>query len=450
MQAPTPTKPPRPNVPADGKYDTSLAMVETNSGVWMLVKATVEKAGRTDKPDSEPVKTSITVANDMLDDLNDILRNNPSITTVNFSDITKKIPDRVLSGTNVSKVIVSTATNVDNAFSGVSGLTIEVTAPDTGSGTVNRSILGGASGVTLDLSRSGITTIERYAFYGCTSLASVDLSSCTGLTTIGMYAFDSCTGLTSVDLSSCTGLTTIGMYAFYGCTGLTSVDLSSCTGLEHIEEEAFYSCTGLTSVTLPEGLTTIGVCAFYGCTGLTSVTLPEGLTDMGVGAFYGCTSLASVDLRSCTGLTTIGKNAFESCTGLTSVTFPESLTTIEIRAFYGCTGLTSIDLNDCTGLEHIKPEAFSGCDILNQVTLPDHNGAFSISFAAFALNSGPQPLHLRIPSPGVSLFLAAGSFFNRKVTVYCDPTIAVKIKAAFNEDIIGPNGTIEVKPLADW
>ena len=42
------------NVPGDGQYDTSLAMVETNSGVWMLVKATVEKAGRPDTSDSEP------------------------------------------------------------------------------------------------------------------------------------------------------------------------------------------------------------------------------------------------------------------------------------------------------------------------------------------------------------------------------------------------------------
>lgn len=42
------------NVPGDGQYDTSLAMVETNSGVWMLVKATVEKAGTVDKADSEP------------------------------------------------------------------------------------------------------------------------------------------------------------------------------------------------------------------------------------------------------------------------------------------------------------------------------------------------------------------------------------------------------------
>ena len=41
------------NVPDDGQYDTSLAMVETNSGVWMLVKATVEKAGTVDKPDKD-------------------------------------------------------------------------------------------------------------------------------------------------------------------------------------------------------------------------------------------------------------------------------------------------------------------------------------------------------------------------------------------------------------
>ena len=41
------------NVPDDGKYDTSLAMVETENGIWMLVKATVEKAGTPDKPDKD-------------------------------------------------------------------------------------------------------------------------------------------------------------------------------------------------------------------------------------------------------------------------------------------------------------------------------------------------------------------------------------------------------------
>lgn len=41
------------NVPDDGKYGTGLAMVETDNGIWMLVKATVEKAGTEDK--AEPV-----------------------------------------------------------------------------------------------------------------------------------------------------------------------------------------------------------------------------------------------------------------------------------------------------------------------------------------------------------------------------------------------------------
>ena len=49
------------NVPADGKYDTSLAMVETNSGVWMLVKATVEKAGTVDKPDKDDEPDPVTL-----------------------------------------------------------------------------------------------------------------------------------------------------------------------------------------------------------------------------------------------------------------------------------------------------------------------------------------------------------------------------------------------------
>lgn len=41
------------NVPADGKYNASLALVETENGVWMLVQATVEKAGTPDKPDKD-------------------------------------------------------------------------------------------------------------------------------------------------------------------------------------------------------------------------------------------------------------------------------------------------------------------------------------------------------------------------------------------------------------
>ena len=41
------------NLPDDGLYTAALAQVQTENGVWMLVKATVEKAGTVDKPDKD-------------------------------------------------------------------------------------------------------------------------------------------------------------------------------------------------------------------------------------------------------------------------------------------------------------------------------------------------------------------------------------------------------------
>ena len=42
------------NLPDDGLYTAALAQVQTENGVWLLVQATVDKAGTVDKPDSEP------------------------------------------------------------------------------------------------------------------------------------------------------------------------------------------------------------------------------------------------------------------------------------------------------------------------------------------------------------------------------------------------------------
>ena len=122
------------------------------------------------------------------------------------------------------------------------------------------------------------------AFYGCTSLTSVDLSSLTTVSgSYGLYcAFKNCTSLTSVDLSSLTKVTGSNALgnAFYGCTRLTSVDLSPLTALTGSNglSNAFYGCTKLTSVDL-SSLTTVSgsnalANAFYGCTSLTSLSFP--------------------------------------------------------------------------------------------------------------------------------------------------------------------------------
>ncbi|MBQ8522590.1 MAG: leucine-rich repeat protein [Clostridia bacterium] len=197
--------------------------------------------------------------------------------------------------------------------------------------------------ITLD---SRTTSIGNYAFYGCTSLTSVDLSNCTNLTTIGNYAFDNCTSLTSIDLPS--SLTTIGNYAFYNCTSLTSI-------------------------TLPSSLTTIGTYAFSSCTSLTSIDLSActSLTTIGDFAFYS-TALTNIDLSNCVNLTTIGEHAFSSCTSLTSITLPSSLTTIGASAFGGCTALESVNLGDCVNLTTIGNSAFAKCSALTSVVIPSN------------------------------------------------------------------------------
>ena len=73
----------------------------------------------------------------------------------------------------------------------------------------------------------------------------------------------------------------IGKSAFYGCTSLTSVELPAATT---IGDNAFYECTSLTSVELPAA-TTIGIYAFYACDNITSLTFGSVITSVGEKAF---------------------------------------------------------------------------------------------------------------------------------------------------------------------
>ena len=97
-------------------------------------------------------------------------------------------------------------------------------------------------------------------------------------------------------------ITSIESYAFSGCTSLTSLTFNDETGplnfpvgLTSIGEGAFEGCTGLTTVTFPYGLETIGQYAFKNCTGLTcDLTIPTTVTSIGSQAFRGCTELKVV------------------------------------------------------------------------------------------------------------------------------------------------------------
>lgn len=82
-----------------------------------------------------------------------------------------------------------------------------------------------------------VTTVFNQAFYNCSSLAHVDLPSCT---TIGDASFQYCTNLSSIDgLSNCRS---VEKSAFAYCSSLKSIALPSCG---FIREHAFFCCPNI-------------------------------------------------------------------------------------------------------------------------------------------------------------------------------------------------------------
>eukprot|EP00980_Cylindrotheca_fusiformis_P017033 scaffold5220_cov71-Cylindrotheca_fusiformis.AAC.2 len=64
-------------------------------------------------------------------------------------------------------------------------------------------------------------------------------------------------------------------HAFYDCSSLVQVMMSS--PLQSTSQGAFYFCTNLRHVQFPASLKTIDIDTFTGCTSLDNVQLPEGL-----------------------------------------------------------------------------------------------------------------------------------------------------------------------------
>lgn len=119
------------NLPDDGKYGTALAMVQTDNGIWMLVKATVEQAGTEDKPEpatvtgisvfSQPKKTQYNKGEDFDPD--------GMVITVTYSDgSTKTISGITTSdkkGVTWSPAKIDADTNVTITYGGKNA-TVEV------------------------------------------------------------------------------------------------------------------------------------------------------------------------------------------------------------------------------------------------------------------------------------------------------------------------------------
>ena len=209
-----------------------------------------------------------------------------------------------------------------------------------------------------------VTSIENYAFRGCTSLSSVALPE--SLESIGSEAFRGCFKLVDVynysNLALTKGSTDNGYVAFYA-KNIFFVSGECGDGLAWaLSEEGLLRIAG--SGSMPDWSDAAQAPWYWYKDGITSVSI-EGATAVGAKAFYGYAALASVDLGS---VESVGMKAFSYCDGLEILVVPDSLHHIGSYAFYKCSGLKTLVVED--GAKKILGSAFSGCRSLEVIYLP--------------------------------------------------------------------------------
>ncbi len=192
--------------------------------------------------------------------------------------------------------IPNSVTKIDDmAFSGCSGLKV-CTIPDGVLSLGTYAFNNCTSLVTMYFGDS-LSTIGEGIFVGCTSLEKIIVSDLNtnfvrdeGL----LYSYDKtkvwflCPGSDISSYEMPNTVTTIAKYAFWGCENLQEVYLS--TSMDTISDYSFMNCIGLEQVHIPYNITSIGMKAFAYCTGLQTITIPMSVKEIHETAFDGCTN----------------------------------------------------------------------------------------------------------------------------------------------------------------
>ncbi len=182
-----------------------------------------------------------------------------------------------------------------------------------------------------------------------------------------LAGFASCSHLKGT-LTIPDGVTTIGLCAFAGCENLTG-DLILPESVKTIDEYAFEGCGFYGDLVLPDGIEEIGGGAFYVCPNLGgTLHLPDALKTLGWLAFRGTKVSGNVKIPS--GVTEIPDGAFRGCNNLNgTLTLHSGITKIGKSAFESC-GLKG-ELVLPKNLTIIEEAAFSGCRFSGTLILPE-------------------------------------------------------------------------------
>lgn len=161
---------------------------------------------------------------------------------------------------------------------------------------------------TVEIS-SGVTSIGKFAFYGCTSLKKISMPD--SINSVGYYAFAGCNSLkyNSYGKGNYLGNDKNPYLYFARLTDMDITEYKIHESTKLIGYDAFYFRISLTKVYIPHGVTSIGTDAFNKCRKLENVPLPESTTKIEQTAFAGCASLRFIKIPK--SLKTLGNGAFD-------------------------------------------------------------------------------------------------------------------------------------------
>lgn len=200
---------------------------------------------------------------------------------------------------------------------------------------IGRSAFNGCNNLTSVNIPANVSSISQDAFYNC-SKAVINIPNT--VTRVEDDAFYNCKKLASVS----TNLSYIGYEAFYGCTSLTSVEISS--DIEYIGSKAFSGCTGLSSVTFPQttsNLYDVGNNIFTSTPYLSTLVPDNGVKYAGPIALNYDGTVINLTLKDGTMFMDL---IFSSNTGsnLQSLRIPGTMRKLPQQSFFHCTGLSEV------------------------------------------------------------------------------------------------------------
>lgn len=279
-------------------------------------------------------------------------------------------------------VIKDSITNIDEIFSGCTGIT-DISGMTFGSGITNAT-----SWIPPNLTTANNVTIKNgvVKFNDCTTLTSCLNLNLQGVTSLN-YFFSNCSNVTEISFNPNTSCSTITSMAacFAKCSKLSKVDVSIipktntstlfacfswCSSLKSIKLDIPDTCTNIQGIFQVSGITDISGSTFG--SGITNATnwIPTGLTTAdnvtiknNVVKFKSNTNLTSCINLLITNTVTNISNLFEGCTNLThDFVIPSHITNCT-ETFKGCTSMTHIHSNWNNSYTHtITPtDCYSGC-----------------------------------------------------------------------------------------